>query len=128
MRISDWSSDVCSADLPVGRCRARALRCRAVLHGAGRSLLPRRAPGSLLPRMMGPCTTLYRLRATAGFDRVVTSGSRGANLDLRRPPGGRTTVFGRTGLRPRLLCTPGGRSEEHTSELQSLMRTSSAVF
>src|SRR3546814_19980623 len=65
MRISDWSSDVCSSDL-------------------------------------------YRLRATAGFDRVVTSGSRGANLDLRRPPGGRTTVFGRTGLRPRLLCTPGG--------------------
>src|SRR3546814_13125852 len=31
-----------------------------------------------------------------------------SNLDLRRPPGGRTTVFGRTGLRPRLLCTPGG--------------------
>src|SRR3546814_6872499 len=27
-----------------------------------------------------------------------------------------------------LLCTPGNRSEEHTSELQSLMRISYAVF
>src|SRR3546814_9491231 len=67
---------------------------------------------------------------------------------IRRPPRSTrtdtlfpyTTLFrsspsrrsGRQGLRtdPRLEgeATPGRRSEEHTSELQSLMRTSYAVF
>src|SRR3546814_10789958 len=28
MRISDWSSDVCSSDLPFGRCRTYETKCR----------------------------------------------------------------------------------------------------
>src|SRR3546814_7259291 len=93
MRISDWSSDVCSSDLPPLRGRA----------GAG---VPagRRQP-----------------------DPLFAAGGRGAigqisgRRDARRRP---------------LLALPqdggtaggDGRSEEHTSELQSLMRISYAVF
>src|SRR3546814_7680019 len=67
-------------------------------------------------------------------------------LIIRRPPRSTrtdtlfpyTTLFRSTGVPPRvdpgcgldLFCFPGsaGRSEEHTSELQSLMRISYAVF
>src|SRR3546814_2116698 len=73
MRISDWSSDVCSSDL-----------------GAARRSPPRRRRAAR-PRRSRP-------RA-------------------RRDPAGRQPL-------PRRLS----RSEEHTSELQSLMRTSYAVF
>src|SRR3546814_5510799 len=45
----------------------------------------------------------------------------------RGPPANRDAIFG--GWTPRSLCAVvAGRSEEHTSELQSLMRISYAVF
>src|SRR3546814_7715724 len=96
MRISDWSSDVCSSDL-VARPLRRAVR-GALLHrgraceGVKAAVHPRRHL----------CQALRRQR---GF------------LE-----GGRHRVqAGRVPERHR-------RSEEHTSELQSLMRISYAVF
>src|SRR3546814_5087183 len=92
MRISDWSSDVCSSDLPVASARTDRGTAVAQADLPGRPLL---GTGALLPAALA-----------------------GDRLRARRPE-----VDG--GLRP-----PAGadRSEEHTSELQSLMRISYAVF
>src|SRR3546814_4033274 len=90
MRISDWSSDVCSSDLHA-RGPLLARRHERRLH-------PRR-----LPAQPGPGR---RARRAAGPDRPADG--------LRRAAGG--------------PGGPAGRSEEHTSELQSLMRISYAVF
>src|SRR3546814_2762133 len=90
MRISDWSSDVCSSDL-------------VTLHGPFES-------HDLIPFFyVGGCA---RAAAVARLDRV--------DRHLAAVPAG---LGGVEFLRP---C--GRRSEEHTSELQSLMRISYAVF
>src|SRR3546814_9675789 len=89
MRISDWSSDVCSSDL-----NAAVARHRARLQIDGRIL---------------------------GVERVAAGGphrDRPVERHLFRVHV--VPAAGRGGLR--------GRSEEHTSELQSLMRISYAVF
>src|SRR3546814_10078511 len=103
MRISDWSSDVCSSDLldqpRAGRARpARATRRRC---------RPRRArPGGDDARTHG---------ASAGRRAAA------AALRARRQRG---DLVGQPGELNITLI----RSEEHTSELQSLMRISYAVF
>src|SRR3546814_12673765 len=78
-------------------------------------LMIRRPPRSTRTDTLFPYTTLFRsLRAQAGIRRTAPA---------RLPP-----------ARRRLLPAPDrsrrrpGRSEEHTSELQSLMRISYAVF
>src|SRR3546814_9744176 len=112
MRISDWSSDVCSSDLRTPAARLRPLRGAAapVRRGAARTrragdvrALPRRSRGRALTALAAPCF------CRSGFSRELLAG-------LRRK-GSR--------LKPLLQRH---RSEEHTSELQSLMRISYAVF
>src|SRR3546814_3871528 len=104
MRISDWSSDVCSSDL-------RLLSETWPADGPPTPDAPAARPGA--PR---PATTTTADRATAA----------GAPRDLQGPsrePGARR--------QPRRRCASlraQPRSEEHTSELQSLMRISYAVF
>src|SRR3546814_9197548 len=123
MRISDWSSDVCSSDLILGR---------------------HRNVGALVA-----AETLHHLRVMVAID---------AGMDLERHPviKAHPRHFGehlraeQLGLsrreiaRPHLGVEPFGigaieiggggagaaviRSEENTSELQSLMRNSYAVF
>src|SRR3546814_7346821 len=111
MRISDWSSDVCSSDLavaggevhpPVGGARIVAQRLLHHAHG-----LDELAPVG------------HRQQAQAA-DAV-------ADRDL---VGGLLPVLELHHLRDVLLLVgqPLLRSEEHTSELQSLMRISYAVF
>src|SRR3546814_8105952 len=96
MRISDWSSDVCSSDL-----------------GA--------RPGSEIRTASVACPARFQADRACRRSEIRRAGSDGrrwpAHGDDRRPR------RGRRGRRPRR-----GRSEEHTSELQSLMRTSYAVF
>src|SRR3546814_7698438 len=107
MRISDWSSDVCSSDL--GRYAGQRLL----------SLPPRtpsrRHPGDAaerqLPRHRGAGAHQSRAPRGGGAQRLQPTGV-GAEQPARR----------RRPAADRL------RSEEHTSELQSLMRTSYAVF
>src|SRR3546814_3914929 len=87
MRISDWSSDVCSSDL-------------VMLHGCE----------------IGDCTLI-------GIGSVV----------LNRAKIGKNCIVGANSLVTEGKAFPDnslivGRSEEHTSELQSLMRISYAVF
>src|SRR3546814_3835200 len=100
LRISDWSSDVCSSDL-------RNLRVlRIVL-----SITCRQAgdAGQAFGKIHRQCVIAEAITA----DDV----DRGRHLEarLRKPCGGDDN---RVSL----------RSEEHTSELQSLMRISYAVF
>src|SRR3546814_7283154 len=98
MRISDWSSDVCSSDLH----RSRAL-------ASFRFTLPwARKPGI----------------APISVSRVFWSAADSGYLYAKRCVSGSATGASREGTSVR--C--GQRSEEHTSELQSLMRISYAVF
>src|SRR3546814_7116675 len=80
----------------------------------------RRPPRSTRPDTLFPYTTLFRSASDEGAVLAGEPGSRG-----RRP--------GRRPLRTASGCHRRGpprhdRSEEHTSELQSLMRISYAVF
>src|SRR3546814_2743732 len=105
MRISDWSSDVCSSDLhPLRPCRSARRRPAHRRHLLRRRLEERRrrrelaAGGSWLAR---------RIHAAGQGVRSQCPG-----------PAPAGALPGRAGY----------RSEEHTSELQSLMRISYAVF
>src|SRR3546814_4411902 len=129
MRISDWSSDVCSSDL------ADAL---ADLHRAadiaGRDdvrVEPREIGGlavAELTRDLG-LEDIVRARRAAAQMRFGgrAHGITGIGEQPRRRGGDFLPVLERTGgvIGDR---EPAARSEEHTSELQSLMRTSVAVF
>src|SRR3546814_7605833 len=101
MRISDWSSDVCSSDLTHLGQAGGALR-PALLRQYVNRAAERVARLQLRPDYL---ERVYRDRATA-FDRV-------------------SRLF--TSVNPDLPLQRG-RSEEHTSELQSLMRITYAVF
>src|SRR3546814_2713959 len=107
MRISDWSSDVCSSDL---------LLLDQLEQGAGgRERLDR-----LVADHVDGAIGAHR-QAVAQVRLGVGGGDRGDH-DL----GGDALVAQAQGLFERDLVK--GRSEEHTSELQSLMRISYAVF
>src|SRR3546814_4055793 len=107
MRISDWSSDVCSSDLKKPR---RRQPLKATPEGLERSAL------YYLERYDSSSGHLRRL-----LRRKIQLSARVHGTD---PEAGRaaveTLIARLTGL--------GLRSEEHTSELQSLMRSSYAGF
>src|SRR3546814_4769928 len=103
MRISDWSSDVCSSDLRHGfeyqTWLGFSLFAEGVRGEIGRGGAYAIVENGTEEPAMG--FSLY-------IDQLVEAG---AGADERRR-----------------LFVPLGRSEEHTSELQSLMRISYAVF
>src|SRR3546814_9233823 len=101
MRISDWSSDVCSSDLSAGRIWPRRIHLRR--------------------------------RALQARDRELIFTSQGISMQTEQTTvNGIRITFEDKGPKeaPAILLVMGlgGRSEEHTSELQSLMRISYAVF
>src|SRR3546814_7625747 len=122
MRISDWSSDVCSSDLllpvdhharPAQQDMQASITEPAALLRQLAQLLPNigivttlRPVAHALP--IGPCDT-----ARPPLAHPMASLEMGDRFPLN---GGRHHFFVRR------------RSEEHTSELQSLMRISYAVF
>src|SRR3546814_3895443 len=112
MRISDWSSDVCSSDLPAFGRELAGIGdlCRRGRGGGRRNAAW--SDGS--QHLLRPAVS----RALSGAGRSRRGGPR----DSRR--------LHRIDRRGALACVDAraGRSEEHTSELQSLMRNSYAVF
>src|SRR3546814_6142410 len=125
MRISDWSSDVCSSDLARRGPRPVPPRARGRRGGCRRQ---RRARGARARRIQPLAPGLFRV-AQASRDVALLPQVRGAESEHRRP---RRRVAG--DLAALAVAASGhpvrepGRSEEHTSELQSLMRISYAVF
>src|SRR3546814_5512373 len=123
MRISDWSSDVCSSDLPE-RVRSAVAIATAPKHSAqniafhevGRQAImadPKWNGGSYYLNQEPPAAGLAVARMAAHITYLSEAGL--------------TEKFGRK-LQSRDAVSFGFRSEEHTSELQSLMRISYAVF
>src|SRR3546814_9700663 len=113
MRISDWSSDVCSSDLGLAfACRRTGAASPA---GGGRR---RRLSWLRLPRPQA------RRQPVPGRP---SAGARRGRLARAQVP---RRQRARVRLPALCFCRSGGsrRSEEHTSELQSLMRISYAVF
>src|SRR3546814_10579933 len=129
MRISDWSSDVCSSDLAPVAAQPGArgaddrirLQGRQRLRGQERRQLLRR---DARLRQQGQSGRPGR-RAVAvreGWPRGRVRVPRDQELFVQRRPL-------RTDRCPHSAAVAfTTRSEEHTSELQSLMRTSYAVF
>src|SRR3546814_7322872 len=91
----------------------------------------RRPPRSTRTDTLFPYTTLFRSAcpfqgvARLAFER---SGSGGLSPGARRIPRPQAMGTGTEDLRRTGLIVTQPRSEEHTSELQSLMRNSYAVF
>src|SRR3546814_5504025 len=96
MRISDWSSDVCSSDLPTARTASAPSICGACPAAAST-----------------PCTLTASTLLSSSSYSACTSGLSPSRYRRRRSSPS---------------CLNFARSEEHTSELQSLMRISYAVF
>src|SRR3546814_8066698 len=123
MRISDWSSDVCSSDLGLGRVFHDA---PDVVHIGKPGTGPELRPGMFFTvepmiNIGKPAckvlddgwTAVTRDRSlSAQFEHSIGITEDGCEIFTKSPKG---------------LDTPP-RSEEHTSELQSLMRISYAVF
>src|SRR3546814_1011335 len=103
MRISDWSSDVCSSDL------------------APELLHRHRRPVDRGQLMVIDGAALAALRC--GCDRPKPR----ADQTRRRQHRRQFPLHASSPQSGRVTCS-SHRSEEHTSELQSLMRTSYAVF
>src|SRR3546814_3084857 len=97
MRISDWSSDVCSSDLTDGIDEIRPW-----VYGccAARTM-----------SRVGPVSTMRPAYMTASLSARPETIARSCVIQISAVPISRHS-----------------RSEEHTSELQSLMRISYAVF
>src|SRR3546814_5927996 len=103
MRISDWSSDVCSSDLHVGLIEGQQVRGRT-LERYLTALLQRAEefePGQAV---------ILNGKFTSGDGKELSESS---EITIAAVPN---------------AGVEGIRSEEHTSELQSLMRISYAVF
>src|SRR3546814_8489738 len=106
MRISDWSSDVCSSDLHGVPIRLGMVEERRLSGNTG---------------IVDEDVDAREQRFGGGYAVRIRNIQRGDGAD----------AAGRADLRRQRLqrlLPAGGRSEEHTSELQSLMRISYAVF
>src|SRR3546814_7115656 len=120
MRISDWSSDVCSSDL--------AQELRPFRHGDLRldplreqapepRMVPAKRVQAAVAMLADAGTKALRLLdqpVAIHFEQIVVGIGHTTSSIMQRPS---------VGVEDALV-----RSEEHTSELQSLMRNSSAVF
>src|SRR3546814_10377352 len=113
MRISDWSSDVCSSDL----------RGSTVVISAGNS------GADAANYSPGNCPGVITVAANGIYSTRAFYSNYGSTVEIAAPGGG---VYPNDGS----SATPINdgfiwqaiRSAEHTSELQSLMRISYAVF
>src|SRR3546814_4396158 len=131
MRISDWSSDVCSSDLTPSFAKFDPEQAFALMAklGVRNAFLPPTAL-KIMRTVERPARTQLRSIGSGG----ETLGTE--MLEWSRETFGVTVneFYGQTECNlvvsncAEIMPVKPGRSEEHTSELQSLMRISYAVF
>src|SRR3546814_5068762 len=107
MRISDWSSDVCSSDLLEQAVQSVATNNRITVDQLRQQLQTEGLNFDQFRRDLRNEILIQRLRQRIMQGRVAVSDT---EIELA------------------LAAQGNNRSEEHTSELQSLMRISYAVF
>src|SRR3546814_10347353 len=115
MRISDWSSDVCSSDLLGWHSPHRRTTAK------GRGLAP---PAFVHRHVAGDASNAYltsTVAPAASRSFFIFAASSLDTPSFTAPP---ASVRSLASFRPRPVMAR--RSEEHTSELQSLMRISYA--
>src|SRR3546814_2647649 len=129
MRISDWSSDVCSSDLTVGRVEQLPEKGSFFT----KTIEIWNAPIVVTRGSDDRIQAFYNVCAHRGNQVVLTERGRASRFSCNY----HNWVYRNDGS---LMGVPDeanffaldkkkcGRSEEHTSELQSLMRISYAVF
>src|SRR3546814_1125063 len=111
LRISDWSSDVCSSDLPHPHClRFRLSGCRPVPRPRSPAEACADVAHAAAPQNSEPSPSTRKAHQSECGETNASDAGRPRNTASRSK------------------CPERTRSEEHTSELQSLMRISYAVF
>src|SRR3546814_4121600 len=120
MRISDWSSDVCSSDLatpakPLEPAKPDIVAAEPAFKKVA-TPPPAPAPAPVAETSPPAATPLPVAEPAAPPPAPAPATGKADNLQLLK------------GVGPKLATLLQGRSEEHTSELQSLMRISYAVF
>src|SRR3546814_4384682 len=132
MRISDWSSDVCSSDLGgsvTGLVGLETQRQSIFLDTDHSAISTQHINGSTESRAtFGEIRVpIVASRSGETGGRVVATGAIRRESSDRFEKPIRTETIGLE-VRPFKSLLLRSRSEEHTSELQSLMRSSYAVF
>src|SRR3546814_2783834 len=147
MRISDWSSDVCASDLQAWHiCARRGLFC-----APGKEFQLTVPSVKVEFRCLRGNSSVGRARPCQGRGREFESrfplqiwqnpGNAGVLFFRRNAPpsvppairvssirSSKSPAWWQSGYAAACKAAYAGRSEEHTSELQSLMRISYAVF
>src|SRR3546814_1349323 len=120
MRISDWSSDVCSSDLTTVERIAQDAECSRVAfyqYFSGKDEVFRHLAGEVARQLEASFEGMATVTADAeGWSSLRAWVERHASIHASYEP-----LY-------RSFDAAAGRSEEHTSDLQSLMRLSYAVF
>src|SRR3546814_5680828 len=117
MRISDWSSDVCSSDLPSvfpHDCATPPCTCMAPRHR-----------GCCCMDLAASVYPIFAPRCAGRHGGPIAASTQCYHHLIGGSPARAARRFAYRALAADGL---GLRSEEHTSQLQSLMRTSYAVF
>src|SRR3546814_3106363 len=115
MRISDWSSDVCSSDLIEDRRRGSG---RGIADGDEddeRAVFPRQGGGEAGHKALSPSGEREEPRSGEGREAMSITACKGRTTPSRLVM---TSEFVKRTT----------RAEEHTSELQTLMRSSYAAI
>src|SRR3546814_5472929 len=121
MRISDWSSDVCSSDLALQYGLAR-------IRQEGRRALDLRLIHELHAQLMQDEVGRFPVGAYRTDQVWIGASHRIEDATFVPAPPARIQGCMDEMAASILQYAPRSRSEEHTSELQSLMRISYAVF
>src|SRR3546814_5023123 len=130
MRISDWSSDVCSSDLKAGLIEptertASGYRVYEACDVHTLRFIRRARDLGFLVKQIQELLALWRDRGRERTDVGAV-----ASAHIRRLRDKIAAMQSMVATLDELVakCIDDDRSEEHTSELQSLMRISYAVF
>src|SRR3546814_9747721 len=120
MRISDWSSDVCSSDLGDSDLPIGSVVCRTSLTLPSNGCVP---INPFIPLSENTQEALDYVLFPAWFEQEIKQQSAQGSISGDLFDGWAGPISFATGGEYRKI-----RSEEHTPELQSLMRISYAVF